>query len=90
MISEMLDSRELTISLVEYKRLLGESIILRKIKENIYDGCSLSWDKKELRFDDNNLNGLLRILDYGNYKETLIELQEKAEKEEKSKNVSDV
>ena len=85
-----LESRELTISLVEFRKLFTDSGNLKKLKENVYEGCSLSYDNKRLRFNDENLNALLRIIDRVGYMETLINLQMEAERKKEQENGSDV
>ena len=86
MITDVLESREVTISLVEYRKLVTDSICLHGILSVVYDGISLSWDKKTIRFSDENINAILRVFDKNNYDLHL----EKLKKDEEIKDGSDM
>lgn len=59
------------------------SIELDEILDCIFEGASLSYDKKSLYFSDNDLEGYLKIKEPIKYKNKLKELQEKEKKDEK-------
>lgn len=72
------------IALVEEKESAERaSIELDEILDCIFEEASLSYDKKSLYFQYNDLDGYLKLKEPVRYKNKLKELQEKEEKDEK-------
>lgn len=85
----MNEQREVTVDLDEYKDLIVNNACLTVLLNAIYKDADLSWDGKSLRFSDDNINAILRVMDGNNYysKLRLLQLSKKAEEKSNASNV---
>lgn len=83
----MLDMKQeqttmVSISLAEYKHLAVTEATLSMLIDVLYNGATLSYDKRRLNLDDSALEHLLRVMDADRYNRTLEAVKAKEEEDE--------
>ena len=83
----MLDMKQeqttmVSISLAGYRHLVVTEATLSMLIDVLYNGATLSYDKKRLNLDDSALEHLLRVMDADRYNRTLESLRAKGEEHE--------
>lgn len=71
------------ITIEEYVDLIRDSQTLEALLQALFDNAELSWDKKDLRFDDTSTRHVLIALCRNKYYGKLISLKMLEAKEEK-------
>ena len=60
---QLTDRKTVTIDINEYTVLVSRSVKFDMLIDGLYGCASLSWDKKALRFDDDETVTLLKAID---------------------------
>ena len=71
--------RTVTLSLGEYNELVEDSIKLRLIVAACFSNSALGYDGKSLRFDDDDVNLALQVIDSARYRERMLFLTSEVE-----------
>lgn len=78
------ENRTVTISLAEYYDLIDDSVKLQLLLSACFTDSTLSYDGKALRFCDENINLVLRLIDSARHRRLMMALE--AEKALEAKN----
>lgn len=72
----------IAIKVDDYAELIREDLTLHSIISVLFKNASLSWDKKDLDFDERSLCCVLKVLCTGDYYSTLRRLQKQEEEKD--------